>query len=216
MSYITLKEDGNHLLIEKKSEFIGFAKRVTEESEALEIIKEERKRYPDARHVVYAYTIGENPPVIRYSDDGEPKGTGGLPLLSILEKNGLKDTVLTVTRIFGGILLGASGLTRAYSQTGAETINSAKKMEVVTSEVITITLPYEVHGKLGGTFTKDKLQIIEERYTDIVEVDVLLEQIKVQGFIEEYTNLSQGKAIFSVKEELETFKDDDGFLSNID
>ena len=112
--YVSLREEAETELEIKRSVFIGNARPVTSAEEAEEFIREVRARHEDARHVCFAYVLRSGG-VSKYSDDGEPQGTAGMPMLEVLKKNGLCDTVVTVTRYFGGILLGASGLVRAYS-----------------------------------------------------------------------------------------------------
>ncbi len=120
--YRTIKSAGHAELTEKKSVFIGDAAHIESEEEARAFIEEKRKQYRDARHIVFAYIVGNT---MRYSDDGEPQGTGGPPVLDVIKKNGLTGVVVTVVRIFGGILLGAGGLTRAYSGSAAEAVANA-------------------------------------------------------------------------------------------
>lgn len=127
MAYITINEEKETSIIEKKSEFISHIKRVNSEEEAKTYIEEIRSKYRDARHNCYAYIIGEKEEIQRYSDDKEPQGTAGLPILDVLKKNDLKDVCLIVTRYFGGILLGASGLTRAYAKSASEVVSISKK-----------------------------------------------------------------------------------------
>ncbi|MBO5022941.1 MAG: YigZ family protein [Clostridia bacterium] len=120
--YRTIKKAGHAELTEKKSVFIGDAAHIESEEEARAFIEEKRRAYRDARHIVFAYVVGNT---MRYSDDGEPQGTGGPPVLDVIKKNGLTGVVITVVRIFGGILLGAGGLTRAYSGSAAEAVANA-------------------------------------------------------------------------------------------
>jgi uncharacterized YigZ family protein len=120
--YRTIKKAGHAEITEKKSVFIGDAVHIESEEEARIFIEEKRKQYRDARHIVFAYIVGNT---MRYSDDGEPQGTGGPPVLDVIKKNGLTGVVITVVRIFGGILLGAGGLTRAYSGSAADAIANA-------------------------------------------------------------------------------------------
>ncbi len=119
----TIRKAGHAEMTEKKSVFIGDAAHIENEEEAKAFIEEKRRTYRDARHVVFAYETGG---VIRFSDDGEPQGTGGAPVLDVIKKNGLTDVVITVVRIFGGILLGAGGLTRAYSGSAADAVADAE------------------------------------------------------------------------------------------
>ena len=112
--YITIKKPSSFEYEDRKSVFIGQAMPVSTEKEALAFIESVRKRYPDARHHVYAYVLRENS-IMRFTDDREPQGTAGMPVLDIIRKRGCTDTVIVVTRYFGGILLGTGGLVKAYS-----------------------------------------------------------------------------------------------------
>ena len=112
--YTTVRNEASAEFEEKRSVFIGHAKHITSEQEALDFVKQIKKKYYDARHNVYAYVLS-SAPVMRYSDDGEPQGTAGVPMLEAIRKSGVEDCVVVVTRYFGGILRGAGGLVRAYS-----------------------------------------------------------------------------------------------------
>ncbi len=117
MKYLTVKDETKSEFTEKKSLFIGHACRVYSEEEAIKFIEKIKTIYKDATHNVPAYIIGENREIQRYSDDGEPQGTAGIPALEVLKKKELTDTVIVITRYFGGTLLGSGGLIRAYSNT---------------------------------------------------------------------------------------------------
>ena len=128
--YTTVKHDGEAEFEEKRSVFIGYAKRVTTAEDAADFIKAIKKKHPDARHNCSAYLL-RGGTVARYSDDGEPQGTAGMPILETIRKSGAEDVCIVVTRYFGGILLGAGGLTRAYAHAAAIALGAA---EIVTYE----------------------------------------------------------------------------------
>ena len=130
---------------EKKSVFIGYTAPVSSAEEAEEFIQQIKKKHADARHNVSAYTVGNT---IRYSDDGEPKGTGGVPVLEVIRKSGVDGTVVVVTRYFGGILLGASGLVRAYSKAAAMAIEAAGIVTYREYTVCDVTCDYSLYDKL--------------------------------------------------------------------
>ena len=116
-SYITLSKEGSGTYVEKRSEFIGYAKPVSTEQECIDYIEKIKGMNKGARHNVYAYIVNEDGQVVsRYSDDGEPQGTGGIPVLDVLRKQDITNAVIVVTRYFGGVLLGAAGLVRAYGK----------------------------------------------------------------------------------------------------
>lgn len=122
--FITLGGEGRSRIEIKQSKFIGHCKRIGSSEEAEAFIREERALYPDARHCCYAWVTGGDMRLQKTSDDGEPSGTAGMPLLSLLDKNGISFVVVSVTRYFGGILLGKGGLVRAYTEAGLEALKS--------------------------------------------------------------------------------------------
>lgn len=127
-------------IVIKKSRFIGLACHVDSEAQAKEIIEARKKEHYDARHNCFAYVLDNG--VMRYSDDGEPQGTAGLPMLDVIRKNGLENVLVICTRYFGGILLGAGGLVRAYTQSAADTLAAAPKAERVPCRVYACTFSY--------------------------------------------------------------------------
>ena len=130
---------------EKKSVFIGYVAPVHTAEEAEEFIQKIKKKHADARHNVSAYIVGNS---IRYSDDGEPKGTGGVPVLEVIKKSGVDGTVVVVTRYFGGILLGAAGLVRAYSKAASMAIEAAGIVTYRSYTECTVTCEYSLYDKL--------------------------------------------------------------------
>lgn len=175
MSYKTLREESIGEYEEKKSIFIGAAKRVASEEEARDFINTVKGRHKEARHNVYAYVIGQNLGIQRYSDDGEPQGTGGIPVLEIIKRNEITDTVIVVTRYFGGVLLGASGLCRAYSKAAALAVKNAGVVEKVKGCEIKINLSYELLGKVQYIFNQNNWQIENIEYTEKVTLVSLCE-----------------------------------------
>lgn len=147
-SYQTLGARQSVEMIERKSRFIGHATPVADEEQALAFLKEIREAHREASHNCYAYIIGQNEGIMRYNDDGEPGGTAGQPILSVLRARHVVDAAVVVTRYFGGILLGAGGLVRAYGQAAALAIDAAR---VVTIEP-TVTLLVEVAYPLWDSF----------------------------------------------------------------
>lgn len=141
----TIKKAGHAEMTEKKSVFIGDAAHVESEEEARAFIEEKRRAYRDARHIVFAYVVGNT---MRYSDDGEPQGTGGPPVLDVIKKNGLTGVVVTVVRIFGGVLLGAGGLTRAYSGSAADAVANAECAFFEEYAEYSVDIEYQEYQKL--------------------------------------------------------------------
>lgn len=145
--YKTVKDLGIAEITEKRSRFIASVRPVTSEEEAVEYINVLKQKYWDARHNVYAYVIRENN-IMRYSDDGEPSGTAGVPVLEILKKEELYDIVVVVTRYFGGILLGTGGLVHAYSKAAKEGIDAAGVEKMVMCREFKLKCDYGMSGKL--------------------------------------------------------------------
>ena len=141
----TLGREASAEFTEKKSVFIGYASPVKTAEEAEDFIAKIKKKHADARHNVSAYMVGN---AVRYSDDGEPKGTGGVPVLEVLKKSGVDGAVLVVTRYFGGILLGAPGLVRAYSKAAAMAVEEAGIVTYRNYTECTVTCDYSLYDKL--------------------------------------------------------------------
>ncbi|MBU5300293.1 YigZ family protein [Clostridium sporogenes] len=175
MSYFTIKNFGKDEFEEKKSTFIGRAKRVYTEEEAKDFINKVKGEEKEARHNVYAYVIGENMGIQRYSDDGEPQGTGGIPVLDVIKKNEVTDIAIVVTRYFGGILLGKGGLVRAYSKGAAVAIKDAGIVEKVKGKSIIFIVEYDALGKIQYLFEQNLWHIENIEYTEKVSLTMFCE-----------------------------------------
>ncbi len=155
MGYLTVRGSAEYEFTEKKSRFIGRVFYTPTEADAKDAVVRVRAADPEARHHVFAYVIHGG--TVRMSDDGEPSGTGGAPTLNALQKNGLEDVTVVVTRYFGGILLGAGGLVRAYAKAAAGVLDAAEKTEAVEFIDFTLSFPYSKTGTV--TYHADKLEI---------------------------------------------------------
>ena len=173
--YKTIYEGGEGELVEKKSRFIATVRPVETEEEALAFIEEMKKKYWDARHNCYVYSVGMNREATRCSDDGEPSGTAGEPILNAITKNNLKNVLIIVTRYFGGILLGAGGLTRTYSNSATSAINASEKIEKEMGVEAEVTLDYSQNDKFKYYCEKNNIKIINTGYneniTHIIELN---------------------------------------------
>nr|MBE6545599.1 YigZ family protein [Oscillospiraceae bacterium] len=147
-SYITVKNSSHFEYEDRKSVFIGQAHPVSTEAEAIAFIESVKKRYPDARHHVYAYVLRENS-AMRFTDDHEPQGTAGMPVLDIIRKNGCTDVVIVVTRYFGGTLLGTGGLVRAYTAAALGALESAEIIRYDIYTTIELLVSYSDYGKIS-------------------------------------------------------------------
>ena len=172
MSYYTIKDAATFEFEEKKSIFIGNVKRVSSEEEAKKFVNEIKSKYKDAKHNVYAYIIGENMLIQRRTDDGEPQGSAGIPVIDVIKNKGITDTAIVVTRYFGGILLGVGGLARAYSKAASESINKGKIVLKVKGKSLSMTVNYDLLGKLQYLFEKKQWYIDNTEYTDKVVLSI--------------------------------------------
>lgn len=181
VTYKTLHEFGMDEIIIEKSTFIGYAKPIKTEEEAIEFINEIKKKHKDATHNVWAYTIGKNMNIQRYSDDGEPQGTAGIPTLEVIKKENLKDVVVVVTRYFGGVKLGAGGLVRAYTKGAKIGIDAAKVIEKVMYKEVKIKIDYNQLGKVQNEIMNMNYFVKDTIYEEKVEIIVYsrLENVKV-------------------------------------
>ncbi len=188
-------QGGEGEIVEKKSRFIATVAPVRTEEEALSFIEAVRKKYWDARHNCFAYVIGERNESARCSDDGEPQGTAGKPMLDVLVGNGLHNTAVVVTRYFGGVLLGTGGLVRAYSAAVKEGIASSVIITRIQGVKLEIGTDYTGLGKIQYILGQRGIRILNSEYTDAVRLEVLLaEEVKeqVKAEITEGTNGQAG------------------------
>ena len=215
MGYRTLRNEGSSEFTEKKSVFIGSGRRVESEEEARAFIDKVRSAYKDARHHVYAYTIGENENIQRYSDDGEPQGTGGIPVLDVIRKSGLKNSVIVVTRYFGGVLLGASGLTRAYIRGASDAIGACKTVERVYGNEVKVKIAYELLGKFQHLLREDGIHVEDTAYAEDVEISIYLEEDRTAWLIERLTEAASGRLEVRTGERTLYYKEDDRLYMDI-
>lgn len=167
--YRTLVEYGEFHMIEKKSEFIGYSSPCKTVDEANDFISSIQKKHADATHNVFAYSIRENN-TARFNDDGEPHGTAGVPVLEVIRKEGLVDCVVVVTRYFGGTLLGAGGLVRAYSAAAKGAIDNSGSCVLVPYVELEVKCEYQDYGKLEYEVKKMDITIKETQFTDRINV----------------------------------------------
>lgn len=193
MNYKTVKNDG---LVDdniKKSRFICQVKRVSSEEEGRAFIAQIKKEHYKANHSCSAMIIGENSDIKRSSDDGEPSGTAGIPMLTVLEKQGLTNLVVVVTRYFGGIKLGTGGLIRAYSGSVAHALQEIGIVEVKELEGIKIKLTYPQYQTFGNFLQKHDLQEFDTEFLENVMTDLYLEEEKIEETLAELTEFYSGK-----------------------
>ena len=168
-SYITVKQLAEYRFEDRKSVFIGYAKPVSTESEATEFIQAVKKKYPDARHWVYAYVLRENS-TARFTDDREPQGTAGMPVLDIIRKNGVTDVIIVVVRYFGGILLGTGGLVHAYSEAAIGALKAATVIKYDTYSEFEISVSYSDYQKISFTLSEYDFYTEDTEYSESVKI----------------------------------------------
>ncbi len=189
-----LYEGGEAEIIEKKSRFIATLKPVETEEEAVAFIDEMKKKYWNARHNCSAFTIGPNNELTRCSDDGEPSGTAGKPMLEVLLGQEIHNVAVVVTRYFGGVLLGTGGLVRAYQGAVKEGILAGKVLDKYKGVNYSIGTDYNGIGKIQYILAKENISVLNTEYTDKVTIDVILKLEEENSIIKEITEGTGGKA----------------------
>lgn len=192
--YFTIKEFGSHEIIIQKSRFIAHVNRAVTEKDAQDFIQEIRKKHWDANHNCSAYMIGQHNEIQKANDDGEPSGTAGVPILEVLKKRDLKDTVVVVTRYFGGIKLGAGGLIRAYGKSTSEGINAVGVVERKLMKIVHTKIDYTWLGKVENELRSSVYEIKEIHYVDNVEIETFVEEEQVGKFTEWMIEMTNGQA----------------------
>ncbi len=179
--YQTIEAFAQDMFVEKRSKFICAAAPAATEEEALRFIKERRERFWDAAHTVYAYRIREGN-LSRYSDDGEPQGTGGIPVLDVIRKEGLVDVAVAVTRYFGGTLLGAGGLVRAYSGGASLALHAAKRVTMSLCAECEIRTDYSWYGTVSKLLPQFGAKTLDSAFTEEVRLRFLIREDRLISF----------------------------------
>ncbi|MGX7124989.1 YigZ family protein [Enterococcus viikkiensis] len=199
-NYRTIKQDHYHEIEIKKSRFICSLKRIDSEEEAKNFIQQLKKEHWKANHNCSAFILGEHNEIQRSSDDGEPSGTAGVPMLEVLKKNDLINVCAVVTRYFGGTKLGAGGLIRAYSGAVAQAIADIGIVEGRLQQEVSIQLDYSNWGKLENFLTAQKIAVKDTQFTDQVVTTCMVDEPDVAAFEEQITDLLNGQAAFTLGE----------------
>ena len=190
---ITLSEYGESRIEIKKSVFIGRAVRIRSAQEAEAFVNEARNTYPDARHCCYAWTYDGQTQMRKYSDDGEPSGTAGMPMLSMIDKNGFMNVAVTVTRYFGGILLGKGGLVRAYTEATIAALEAAGPVRTEVGEAYRADCPYAMSDKLTYLMETNGWQIEDIQYGSDVGITYVCQKTDSAKMIAAVTDKTAGK-----------------------
>ncbi|MCM3292578.1 YigZ family protein [Paenibacillus sp. MER 180] len=193
--YKTLRQFGSKEIVIKKSRFIGYGKPVANEEEAIAFIEVIKKQHWNATHNCSAYVIGERDEIQKASDDGEPSGTAGKPILEVMKNQGLKNTAIVVTRYFGGILLGAGGLIRAYTDGAVAAIEAADAIVKVLHQEVFVEIDYTWLGKLENELRNRETRMGETQFTDKVTLTCLPVVSETERFMAWITDLTQGQAV---------------------
>ena len=191
-NYKTVLQEAEAEFTEKRSRFIARVAPVQSEEEALAFLEKVRTKHREARHNVYAYIVRENN-ISRFSDDGEPSGTAGLPVLNVLARQNLTDVCIVVTRYFGGILLGAGGLARAYGKSAADGILAAGACEMIYSEVFSVTVDYSLLGKIQHVLEEKGFHVLGTAFGAMPTLSVATESARKEELIKALTNAAGGK-----------------------
>lgn len=191
-----LYEGGSAEITEKKSRFIATVRPVHSEEEAAVFLAEMRKKYWDARHNCSAFVVGDRMQLQRCSDDGEPQGTAGKPMLAVLLGEDVHDVCVIVTRYFGGVLLGTGGLVRAYSKAAQEGLKAGRIIDRIEGSVLRIGTDYNGVGKIQYLLGKRELPITDSVYADSVELETMVPAGELKALKDEITEKTGAKAQF--------------------
>ncbi|MFJ7825309.1 YigZ family protein [Psychrobacillus sp. NPDC096623] len=192
--YKTVQGYGESEIVIQKSRFITYINRAESEEEAQDFINNIKEKHKSANHNCSAYIIGEHDNIQKANDDGEPSGTAGVPMLEVLKKQGLKDTVVVVTRYFGGIKLGGGGLIRAYGKATTEGIDAAKVIERKQHHILKVSIDYTWLGKVENEVRNSVYPLKEINYAELVEVLVYTKADEEHAFTSWIAEMTNGQA----------------------
>ncbi len=201
MEYKTIARRCEASFIEKKSEFIGYLCPVSTEEEAIAFIEEIRSMHRKATHNCYAYILRENN-AARHSDDGEPGGTAGVPIYEVLRKEGLTDICCVVTRYFGGIMLGAGGLVRAYTKGAKDAVDAAQIKCMAAAEQLVVTVDYGLYGRLAQIFLDFDARVESEDFADNVTITLCIREESSEKLQAKLIDVCNGSISIDVAQKL--------------
>ena len=199
--YKTVYRGGEAEIVEKKSRFIATVIPVKSEEEAITFIESLKKQYWNATHNCFAYVIGDHFQTQRCSDDGEPSGTAGRPMLDVLLSEEVHDVAVVVTRYFGGTLLGTGGLVRAYQGATKAGLGAATMITKFYGQKVSVKTDYTGLGKIQYILGQRGLQILHSEYTDSVTLEVLLPETQTRQVMAESTEGTNGQAVMEILED---------------
>ena len=199
--YKTLRQSASDEFIINKSRFIGYGSPAQTEEEALAFLKGIREKHKDATHNCYAYVIGRNAGIMRYSDDGEPGGTAGLPIMEVLKTQGVVNCCVVVTRYFGGILLGAGGLVRAYTQGCVTALKASGVVVMEPSQQYLCEVGYPLWDKVQYALKSLPVQLVGSEFTTAVTFTLLVREKDAQQVLDTLIRVTDGKVETLLEEE---------------
>ena len=199
--YKTLRREAADEVIINKSRFIGYACPCETEEEALAFLQKIRTKHKDATHNCYAYVIGRNSGIMRYSDDGEPGGTAGLPMMEVLKAQGVVNCCVVVTRYFGGILLGAGGLVRAYTQGTVIALKAAQVVVMEPSHRYLCEVSYPLWDRVTHALKTMPVQLVGSEFTTAVGFTLLVREKDAVQMLEDLTRLTDARFEYLLEEE---------------
>lgn len=197
--YTTIRAAASDEFVERRSRFIGYIAPVRTEEEATAFISEKKALHWDASHNVYAYILREGQ-TRRYSDDGEPQGTAGVPVLEVLQREGLVDVAAVVTRYFGGVLLGAGGLVRAYSHAAKLAVDAAERMVMSECAELSAMFSYDQYGRIERLLAKYGARTLGSDFAADVTLRVLMKANRVEAFQRDLAELTAGRVTACVED----------------
>ncbi len=197
--YLTAKGENTAEFSEKRSRFIATLRHCETEQEAMEFIDEMRSKYWDAKHNVFAYSVNRGKSC-RFSDDGEPHGTAGKPILDVILGSGVCDIAIVVTRYFGGILLGTGGLVRAYSKAAKDAVSEASIAEMISCSVIKTCCEYTDHQRLSKLIEENGGEIENTDFAEKITLTYVLKDEAVEGFLEKLSENFSARLVAEIIE----------------
>ena len=199
--YKTLRQEAADEVIINKSRFIGYACPCETEEEALAFLQKIRTKHKDATHNCYAYVIGKNAGIMRYSDDGEPGGTAGLPMMEVLKAQGVVNCCVVVTRYFGGVLLGAGGLVRAYTQGAVIALKAAQVVIMEPSQRYLCEVAYPLWDRVTHTLKTMPVQLVSSEFTTAVGFTLLVREKDAEAMIADLIRLTDARFEYLLEDE---------------
>lgn len=194
--YKTVEREASDYFIEKKSKFIGYVKPVKTSEDATQFINSIKSKHWDATHNVYAYVLKENN-IQRYSDDGEPSGTAGVPVLDVLLKENLVDVCVVATRYFGGTLLGAGGLVRAYSHTSKIAVDAGGIITMAECSVLSVKVDYSFYDRMNILLKDFGANVTDTQFADNIEIKFSIKEDRQRALEDKLTDISNGRYLLT-------------------